>query len=185
MISTADFRNGMTIEYDGNLYSIIEFQHHKPGKGGAVVRTKLKDISSGATINKTFRAGEKMEQASIERKKKQFLYRTDNTYYFMDMETYEQMPLDIGILGDNVKFLKEGIEIQILLWNDKIIGVELPTFIDYKVTYTEPGLRGDTVSGTNKSATIETGAVVQVPLFIEIGTVIRIDTRTGEYIQRV
>ena len=185
MISTADFRNGMSIEYEGNIYSIIEFQHHKPGKGGAVVRTKLKDLRSGATINKTFRAGEKMEQAVIERKKKQFLYRADNAYYFMDLETYEQIPLDVSVLGESVKFLKEALEIQLLLWNDSIIGVELPTFIDYKVTYTEPGLRGDTVSGTNKPATIETGAVVQVPLFIEIDDVIRIDTRTGQYIQRV
>lgn len=185
MISTADFRNGMAIEYEGNVYSIIEFQHHKPGKGGAVVRTKLKDLRSGATINKTFRAGEKMEQAVIERKKKQFLYRTDNTYYFMDLETYEQIPLDVKILGNNVKFLKEDLEIQVLIWNDTIIGVELSTFVDFKVTYTEPGLRGDTVSGTNKPATIETGAIVQVPLFIKIGDVLRIDTRTGEYIQRV
>ncbi|MFH1239342.1 MAG: elongation factor P, partial [bacterium] len=140
---------------------------------------------SGATINKTFRAGEKMEQAVIERQKKQFLYRADSTYYFMDLETYEQIPLDVSILGESVKFLKEALEIQFLLWNDSIIGVELPTFIDYKVTYTEPGLRGDTVSGTNKPATIETGGVVQVPLFIEIDDVIRIDTRTGQYIQRV
>lgn len=185
MISTADFRNGMAIEYEGNVYSIIEFQHHKPGKGGAVVRTKLKNLRSGATINKTFRAGEKMEQAVIERKKKQFLYRADNTYYFMDLETYEQITLDVKILGNNVKFLKGDLEIQVLIWNDTIIGVELSTFVDFKVTYTEPGLRGDTVSGTNKPATIETGAIVQVPLFIEIGDVLRIDTRTGEYIQRV
>ncbi len=185
MISTADFRNGMFIEYDSSVYSIIEFQHHKPGKGGAIVRTKLKDVHSGAIINKTFRAGEKVERAFIERQKKQFLYRTGDTYYFMDSETYEQVPLDIKNLGENVKFLKDNLEIEVLIWKDSIVGIELPTFVELKVTYTEPGLRGDRVSGASKPSTLETGAVVQVPLFIEIGDILRIDTRTGEYIQRV
>lgn len=184
MISTGDFRNGMSIEYEENIYSIVEFQHHKPGKGGAIVRTKLKNLHTGAVINKTFRSGEKVERAIIEKEKKQFLYKDGDMYYFMDTKTYEQVPLDVELLGEGVKFLKENLEIELLKHKNSIIGVELPNFVDLKVTYTEPGLRGDRVSSTNKPATLETGAVVQVPLFIEIGDVLRIDTRTGEYIQR-
>ncbi|MFH1784375.1 MAG: elongation factor P [bacterium] len=184
MISTADFRNGMSIELEGDLYSIVEFQHHKPGKGGAVVRTKLKNFKTGAIMNKTFRAGEKVEQAIIEKEKKQYLYNSGDTYYFMDLQTYEQVPLDVKLLGDSMKFLKENMEIEILVHNASVIGAELPTFVDLKVTYTEPGLRGDRVSNASKPATLETGTQIQVPLFVEIGDLIRIDTRTGEYSQR-
>jgi len=184
MINTSDFKNGMTIIYDGTLYKILYFQHVKPGKGGAFVRTRLKDIDSGATIEKTFRAGEKMEQAILETKKMQFLYRDDH-YNFMDMKTYEQVQLSEDLLSSEKDFLLENMELTLVYHNSRPISVELPITIEASVKETEPGIKGDTVGTSFKPATIETGAKVLVPLFINNGDKIKIDTRTGEYITRV
>jgi len=184
MISTNDFKNGMAIEYDGELLEVIYFQHVKPGKGGAFVRTKLKNLLTGAIFEKTFRAGEKVEQAILETKKVQFLYK-DEHYIFMDTSTYEQYSLDEQQIGDKKYYLQENMELTVVFYKGKAISIELPTFIEAKVVKTEPGVKGDTVSSSFKPAEIETGAKVQVPLFIEIGDAIRVDTRTGEYITRV
>jgi len=184
MISTSDFKNGMTIVYDGTLYKILYFQHVKPGKGGAFVRTKLKDLGSGSTIEKTFRAGEKMEQAILETRKMQFLYKDDH-YNFMDNNTYEQVRMSGAMLDSEKDYLIENTELTMVYYNDKPISVELPITVDAKVVDTEPGIKGDTVGSSFKPAKIETGAKIQVPLFINTGDVIRIDTRTGEYITRV
>jgi elongation factor P len=183
VISTSDFKNGMTILYDGQLYRILYFQHVKPGKGGAFVRTKLKDLGSGATIDKTFKAGEKMEQAILETKKMQYLYK-DEYYNFMDTETYEQVQLNEKLLEDQKDYLMENMELFVVFYKGKPISIELPITIESKVVKTEPGLKGDTVSSSFKPALIETGAKVMVPLFINTGDVIKIDTRTGEYITR-
>jgi elongation factor P len=184
MISTSDFKNGMTIVYDGTLYKIIYFQHVKPGKGGAFVRTKLKDLDSGSTIEKTFRAGEKMDQAILETKKMQYLYRDDH-YNFMDSKTYEQVQLSESLLSSEKDFLLENMEITLVYHNGKPISVELPITIEAKVTETEPGIKGDTVGTSFKPAIIETGAKILVPLFINTGDRVKIDTRTGEYMTRV
>lgn len=184
MISTSDFKNGMTILYDGQLYKILYFQHVKPGKGGAFVRTKLKDLGSGATIDKTFKAGEKMEQAILETKKMQYLYK-DEYYNFMDTETYEQIQLNDKLLEDQKDYLMENMELYVVFYKGKPISIELPIAIESKVVKTEPGLKGDTVSSSFKPAVIETGAKIMVPLFINTGDVIKIDTRTGEYITRM
>ena len=184
MISSNDFKNGMTIEYDGDLLEIIYFQHVKPGKGGAFVRTKLKNLITGSIYEKTFRAGEKVKQAILETKKVQFLYK-DEHYNFMDNETFEQFSLDEQQIGDKKLYLLENLEITMIFYKGKPISLELPTFIDAKITNTEPGIKGDTVSSSFKPAEIATGARVNVPLFIENGDTIRIDTRTGEYITRV
>ncbi len=185
MINTSDFRRGMNIILDNDIYTIVEFQHHKPGKGGAVMRTKLKSLTSGVIVNKTFRAGEKFEQAIIEFSKKQYLYSSADTYTFMDIETYEQINISADLIGDRVKYMKEGLEVNILTHKEKIIGVELPNSVELKVEYTEPGLKGNTASSTTKSAKLETGLDIQVPLFIDIDDIIRVDTRTGEYLARV
>lgn len=185
MITTADFRNSLHIEVEGEPYTIIWFQHHKPGKGGAMMRTKLKNLRSGAIIERTFKAGEKFKELNLEKRKKQYLYRDEKTYYFMDLETYEQFPLDEKILGESKKFLKENSEIEVLYLESKIIGAELPLTVGLRVVGTVPGIRGDTVSNVMKPATLETGAVVQVPLFIEEGDLVRINTQTGEYLERV
>ena len=184
MISTSDFKNGMTIVYDGTLYKIIYFQHVKPGKGGAFVRTKLKDLDSGSTIEKTFRAGEKMEQAILETKKMQYLYK-DDYYNFMDSKTYEQVQLSESLLSSEKDFLLENMEITLVYHDGRPISVELPIAIEAKVTETEPGIKGDTVGTSFKPAIIETGAKILVPLFINTGERIKIDTRTGEYMTRV
>jgi elongation factor P len=184
MISTSDFKNGMTIVYDGTLYKIIYFQHVKPGKGGAFVRTKLKDLDSGSTIEKTFRAGEKMEQAILETKKMQYLYKDDH-YNFMDSKTYEQVQLSESLLSSEKDFLLENMEITLVYHDGRPISVELPIAIEAKVTETEPGIKGDTVGTSFKPAIIETGAKILVPLFINTGERIKIDTRTGEYMTRV
>jgi elongation factor P len=184
VISTSDFKNGMTILYDGQLYRILYFQHVKPGKGGAFVRTKLKDLGSGATIDKTFKAGEKMEQAILETKKMQYLYK-DEYYNFMDTETYEQIQLNDKLLEDQKDYLMENMELYVVFYKGKPISIELPIAIESKVVKTEPGLKGDTVSSSFKPAVIETGAKIMVPLFINTGDVIKIDTRTGEYITRM
>jgi len=184
MISTSDFKNGLTIIYNGQLYKILYFQHVKPGKGGAFVRTKLKDLNSGAIIDKTFRAGEKMEQALLETKKMQYLYR-DEYYNLMDIKTFEQIQLNGDIIGESKDYLLENMELSVIFYKGKPISIELPIFIEAKVTKTEPGIKGDTVSSSFKPAEIETGAKLQVPLFISTGDIIKIDTRTGEYITRI
>ena len=183
-VSTSDFRNGLKIELNGEPYSIIEFQHVKPGKGNAFVRTKLKNMCSGRILDKTFRSGEKLPEAQVEQKQMQFLYRDGEHYYFMDTSTYEQTYLQGEQLGGARELMPENVVISILFYKEKSIGVELPIFVELKVVNTDPGLRGDTSSGGSKPANLESGAVIQVPLFINIGDIIRIDTRTREYIER-
>jgi elongation factor P len=184
VINTSDFRNGLTIIYDNELYKILYFQHVKPGKGGAFVRTKLKDLNTGAIIDKTFRAGEKMEQAILETKRMNYLYK-DEYYNFMDTKTYEQIQLNEDILEDRKDYLLENMELTVIFYKGRPISIELPISIEARVIKTEPGIRGDTVSSSFKPAEIETGAKVMVPLFINIGDTIKIDTRTGEYTTRV
>jgi elongation factor P len=183
-ISTADFRTGLTIEIGEGIFQIVEFQHVKPGKGGAFVRTRLRNIRTGAVIDKTFRAGERMEQAIIERRPMQFLFRAGDEYTFMDMETFDQVSLSADRVGEGVKYLKPDVEVSVASFGDEIIGVELPNTMELAVTQTDPGLRGDTATGGNKPATLETGAVVNVPLFVNEGDVIRVDTRSGKYLER-
>jgi len=184
-ISTADFRTGLTIETDGDIFQIIEFQHVKPGKGGAFVRTKLRNLRTGSVTDKTFRAGERMEQAMIERRTMQFLYRASDEYTFMDMETFDQTSLPQENIGDGAAYLKPDMEVSVVRYEDELLGVEIPNTVDLAVSETDPGLRGDTATGGTKPATLESGAVVNVPLFINEGDVIRVDTRTGQYVQRV
>lgn len=185
MIDTSDFRNGLSILLDNEIYTIVEFQHVKPGKGGAFVRTRLKNLRTGSTLEKTFRAGEKMEQAILERKKLNFLYNQDNEYVFMDMESFDQISVPAAAIGPGVKYLKDNTEVEVVSHGEKIIGAELPMFMELEVTETDPGLRGDTASGGSKPATVETGAVINVPLFINIGDRIKVDTRTDAYLERV
>ncbi len=185
MISTADFCNGLNLEFEGQIYTIVWFQHHKPGKGGAVMRVKLKNLHTGSTVERTFKSGEKFVEVVLERNKKQYLYNDGTNYAFMDVENYDQLSLSKEDLGENVKFLQENMEIDVVWYKGKILGIELPTTVDLVITYTEPGIKGDTVSSTMKPATVETGATVLVPLFINNGDKIRVDTRTGEYVQRV
>jgi elongation factor P len=185
LISTTDFKNGITIFLEGAVYQLVEFQHVKPGKGGAFVRTKLKNLRSGGTIDRTFRAGEKMEQAILERRVLEFLYSSDDEYVFMDTETFEQISLRENDIGEQARFLKENLPITIVYHEDSIIGVELPHTVELKVTQTDPGLKGDTASGGSKPAVVETGATVTVPLFIQEGEIIRVDTRNGQYLERV
>ena len=184
MYSAGDFRNGVTFELEGNVYSVVEFQHVKPGKGAAFVRTKLKNVITGSVIEKTFSPTEKFPQAFIERKDMEYLYNDEDLYYFMDTETYEQMPLNKEILPDNFKFVKENIVCKILSYKGNVFSVEPLFFIDLTVTETEPAVRGDTSNNALKSATLETGAEIKVPMFINEGEKIRIDTRTGEYMER-
>lgn len=185
MISAGDFRNGITIELEGNIYQIIEFQHVKPGKGAAFVRTKLKNIKSGGVVEKTFRPTEKCPQARIDRKDMQYLYSDGDLYYFMDVENYEQIALDKTTIGDTLKFVKENKMCKICSHNGNVFAVEPPLFVELQITETEPGFKGDTATGATKPATVETGATVMVPLFVEQDDVIKIDTRTGEYLSRV
>lgn len=185
MISTADFRNGARLELDGAPYYIVEFQHVKPGKGGAFVRTKLKNYKTGNVLDRTFRSGERFKEPNLEDREMQFLYAAGDTYTFMDTENFEQFPYEKKQLGDNADLLKENIVVKILLHEQEPIAVELPIFIELKVRDTEPGVRGDTASGGTKPAVVETGAVVKVPLYLEVGEVIKIDTRTREYVERV
>ncbi|MBN1460016.1 MAG: elongation factor P [Armatimonadetes bacterium] len=184
-MSTADFRTGLTIETDGDIFQIIEFQHVKPGKGGAFVRTKLRNLRTGSVTDKTFRAGERMEQAMIERRTLQFLYRGGDEYTFMDMETFDQTSLPQENIGDGAAYLKPDMEVSVVRYEDELLGVEIPNTVDLAVSETDPGLRGDTATGGTKPATLESGALVNVPLFINEGDVIRVDTRTGQYVQRV
>lgn len=184
MISTSDFKRSLTIELKGEIYSIVDFQHVKPGKGGAFVRTKLKNVKTGLVVDKTFRAGEKMEQAIIDRKTMQYLYGDSNGYHFMNKETYEQISLSKDQINDIADLLKEGNDVDISFCKGDIIGVELPNFMNLKVIETMPGAKGNTVYGALKSATLETGVIIQVPLFIKEGDTIKIDTRENKYIER-
>ena len=185
MISAGDFRNGVTIEVEGNVYQIIEFQHVKPGKGAAFVRTKLKNIINGGVVEKTFRPTEKCPQARIDRKDMQYLYADGDLFNFMDVETYDQIALDAETVGDSLKFVKENEMCKVCSYNGKVFSVEPPLFVELEITETEPGFKGDTATGANKPAIVETGAKVNVPLFVEQGEKIKIDTRTGEYLSRV
>ncbi len=184
MISAGEFRNGVTFEFEGNVFQIVEFQHVKPGKGAAFVRTKLKNVINGGVVEKTFRPTDKMPKAHIDRRDMEYLYADGDLYYFMDQETYEQTPLNSEQLGDALKFVKENMLVKILSYKGNVFGVEPPNFVELQVTQTEPGFKGDTATGASKPATLETGAVINVPLFIEEGEMIRVDTRTGEYMER-
>ncbi len=184
MVTAGDFKNGLTIEYDGGVYQIVEFQHVKPGKGAAFVRTKLRNIKSGGIVEKTFRPTEKVENAVIERKDMQYLYSDGDFYHFMDVETYDQIALTEGQIGDSLKFVKENEMVKICSHKGEVFSVEPPLNVVLEVTETEPGIKGDTATGATKPCTVETGATVLVPLFVNIGDSIKIDTRTGEYLSR-
>lgn len=185
MISTNQFKNGLAIELDGEVYLILEFQHVKPGKGQAFVRTKLKNLNSGATINKNFRAGESVQEAFLERAEMEYLYSDGDNYYFMDTRNYEQVGFTKEQIGETTQFLKENMKVSVLFHQGKPISIEPPIFVELTVVETDPGVKGDTVSSNTKPARLETGAVVQVPLFVQNGDVVKVDTRTGEYVTRV
>jgi elongation factor P len=184
-VDTSQFRNGLKIEIDGEPFVITYFQHVKPGKGGAFVRTKIKNLRTGRVLDKTFRSGEKVGEADIDDKRMQFLYHDGDQLVFMDQETYDQIPFSTEQIGDAIKYLKENLDVDVMFWKGKPINIELPAFIEISVSQCDPGLKGDTASGATKPATLETGAVVQVPLFIKEGEMIRVDTRSGEYVERV
>jgi elongation factor P len=184
MITAGDFRNGATFDMDGNVFQIIEFQHVKPGKGAAFVRTKIRNVITGAVTERTFNPTDKFPTAFIERKDMQYLYNDGDLYYFMDNETFETVPINADKLGDNFKFVKENIDCKIMSYKGVVFGVEPPTFLELEVTKTDPGFKGDTATNTLKPATLETGAEIRVPLFINEGDMIRVDTRTGEYLER-
>jgi len=184
-VDTSQFKNGLRIELDGDPFQITYFQHVKPGKGGAFVRTKVKNLLTGRSQDKTFRAGEKVELADVEDKRMQFLYRDGDGLIFMDNETYDQIPMPSETVADAVKYLQENIEVDVLFWKGRPVNMELPSFIEAVITQTDPGMKGDTASGATKPATIETGAVIQVPLFIKEGEKVRVDTRSGQYVERV
>ncbi|MGE5507999.1 MAG: elongation factor P [Chitinophagales bacterium] len=184
MISTNDLRTGITVEIDNEVYSVVEFLHVKPGKGSAFVRTKLKNVKTGAVLERTFRAGEKLPRAHVEYKEMQYLYNSGDEYSFMDANTYEQVTLPKETLGDAIKWLKEQMTVGLQYYAGQVIGVEMPNFVELEVTETAPGFKGDTATGGSKPATLETGAVVQVPFFVNVGDVIRVDTRTGMYLSR-
>ena len=184
MISAGDFRNGVTFEEDGNVYQIIEFQHVKPGKGAAFVRTKVRNVITGGVIERTYSPTDKFEQAFIDRRDMQYSYNDGDIYYFMDSETYEMTPVAAKDLPDTFRFVKENMDVKILSYKGSVFGIEAPNFVELEVTHTEPGLKGNTATNTLKPATLETGAEVRVPLFINEGDVIQIDTRTGEYMGR-
>ncbi len=185
MYSTADFKKGLKIEFNGEPYEIVDFQHVKMGRGGAIVRTKMKNLKTGYITENTFRSGEKVGKPNLEEKEMQFLYKSDNDYIFMDNETYEQFSISETLIGDSKDYLLENMNVRILFFEGRPIGIELPTFVEIKVVETVPGIKGDTVSGGSKPAKLETGATIQVPLFINEGDIIKIDTRTGTYIERV
>lgn len=184
MISASEFRNGVTIEYEGDIYVILEFQHVKPGKGAAFVRTKIKNLITGSVVEKTFRPTEKMGKAHIDRKEMQYLYSDGELFHFMDNETFDQTALNASDVGDSLKFVKENEMVKILSCNGNVFGIEPPLFVELEITETEPGFKGDTATGATKPAVVETGASVNVPLFVNQGDKIKIDTRTGEYLSR-
>jgi elongation factor P len=185
VISTAEFRNGSRLEIDGEPFYIVEFQHVKPGKGGAFVRTKLKSYTSGNVIDRTFRSGERFDEPDLDEREMQFLYAAGDSYTFMDTKNYEQLTFEKKQLGENADLLKENMIVKILVYEHRPIAVELPIFIELKVVDAEPGVRGDTASGGTKPAVVETGAIIKVPLYMEVGEVIKIDTRTRQYVERV
>ncbi len=185
MATTADFRNGMVLRHDGELWQIVSFQHVKPGKGGAFVRTRLKKVTTGQVVERTFRAGERVEEVRLERRPMQYLYADDHHAYFMDQRTYEQVPIALAVLEEQRSYLKENVVCDVIAHADGIVGVELPQFVEAKIVETDPGVRGDTATGGTKPARLETGAVVQVPLFVNRGETIRVDTRTNSYLERV
>lgn len=185
MITAGDFRNGMTFEEDGNVMQIIEFQHVKPGKGAAFVRTKVKNVITGSVVEKTYNPSAKFPTAFVERKDMQYSYSDGELYHFMDQETYEDVPVNASDVGDNFKFVKEEMMCKVLSYKGKVFGVEPPNFVELQVTQTDPGFAGNTATNATKPATLETGAEIRVPLFIDEGEIIRIDTRTGEYMERV
>src|SRR5256714_6826911 len=184
-ISTNDLRNGMSLDLPEGLFSVVEFQHVKPGKGGAFVRTKLKNVRSGAVIDRTYRADEKLEQAIVEKREMQYLYRDGEQYVFMDNTSYDQLHVEDASLGDAAKFIKEGDSAVLQMYKTEIVGVDLPAAVELTITETEPGVQGDRVSGARKPATVETGLTIQVPLFVNTGDRVKVDTRSGEYITRV
>jgi elongation factor P len=183
-ISTAELKNGMSIDLPEGLFQVVEFQHVKPGKGGAFVRTTLKNVRTGAVVEKTFRAGEKMDRAVIDKREMQYLYRAGDDYVFMDNQTYDQMNVSTGSLGSAADYLVEGSEAILLMYGDEIVGTDIPAAVELNIAETEPGIQGDRVSGARKPATLETGKVVQVPLFVNPGDRIKVDTRSGEYLSR-
>ena len=185
MVSAGDFKNGLTIQMDNNIWQIIEFQHVKPGKGAAFVRTKLKNIVSGGVVEKSFRPTEKFDLAHIEKREYQYLYSDGDLYNFMDTETFEQIALSAENVGDSLKFVKENETVKVCSYNGKVFSVEAPLFVELEITDTEPGFKGDTATGATKPATVETGAQINVPLFVNQGDRVKIDTRTGEYLSRV
>jgi elongation factor P len=184
-VSTNDLKNGMALDLPDGLYTVVEFQHVKPGKGGAFVRTRLKNLRTGAVLDRTYRADEKLEQAVIDKREMQYLYREGDHHVFMDNTSYEQMTVDGATLGDAVNYLKEGDSIIVQLYDGQIVGLDLPAAVELAVTQTEPGVQGDRVSGARKPATLETGLVVQVPLFVNPGDRVKVDTRSGEYLTRL
>ena len=184
MVSAGDFRNGVTFEMDGNVYQIIEFQHVKPGKGAAFVRTKIRNVLAGSVVEKTFNPTDKFPTAYVERKDMEYSYSDGDLYYFMDQESYELMPINKDVLGDNFKFVKENMVCKVVSYKGKVFAVEPPNFVELQVTETDPGFKGDTATNATKPAKLETGAEVRVPLFIDEGEMIRVDTRTGEYMER-
>jgi elongation factor P len=184
-VDTSQFRNGLKIEIDGEPFVIVFFQHVKPGKGGAFVRTKIRNLRTGRVLERTFRSGERLEEADVEDRKMQYLYQDGEQRVFMDLSSYEQIPFSDEQVGDAVQYLKENLEVDVLFWRGKPLHVELPAFIEARIVRCDPGVRGDTASGATKPATLETGAVVQVPLFVKEGETVRVDTRTGEYVERV
>ena len=184
MATTADIRNGIVIQMDNQLFAVVEFLHVKPGKGGAFVRTKIKNVITGRVLDKTFRSGEKLNVIKLEDRKMQYLYAEDDGFVFMDEETFDQITIDSHVLGSIAKFMKEGENVRVMMHDVKPISVELPNFISFRIVDCEPGVKGDTVSNVTKPATLETGAVVQVPLFIEQDEVIKVDVRKGEYLER-
>ena len=183
--TAGDFRNGTTFEMEGNVYRVVEFQHVKPGKGSAFVRTKIKNVITGSVLEKTFNPSEKFQSAEIEKREMQYLYSDGDLYYFMDNETYEQMPLNKEQIGDSLKYLKENMNVKILSYKGNVFSIEPPMFIELKVTYTEPGFAGNTATTSGKPATLENGLEINVPMFVNIGDTIKIDTRTGEYLERI
>jgi len=185
MISAGDFRNGVTFDMDGNVMQIIEFQHVKPGKGAAFVRTKVRNVITGSVVDRTFNPTEKFPTAYVERKHMQYLYVDSGLFYFMDMENYEQIPLDANVLGNSLKFVMENMEVKVLSYRGSVFGVEPPTFVELEIKETEPGIKGNTATNVTKNAVVATGAELKVPMFINEGDKIKIDTRTGEYMERV
>jgi elongation factor P len=185
MVTAGEFRNGITFEMDGSVFQIIEFQHVKPGKGAAFVRTKIRNVITGATVERSFNPTDKFERAQINKRDMQYLYKDGDLYYFMDEETFEQNPINGSSLGDAMEFVKENMTCKILFFKEQVIGIEPPIFVELEITETEPGYKGDTATGATKPAIVETGAQIKVPLFVNQGDVVRIDTRTGEYMERV